>query len=101
MIEAHIIKGPRRYNDNLFFSVAPNERGDDMGSICGRCDLEDWCFGETLPHRKDARIGLTAPRIRKITIKDSSNCGIILDLVAKKDEVQPGFIPTPRYSTSG
>ncbi len=93
MPEAHLINEPRRYHDQLRFSVAPNEKGDDMASICGRCDLEPWCFGVISPHRKDARINLTVPRIRKITTDDFSNCGIILDLVAKKDEIQPGFFP--------
>ena len=44
MPEAHLINEPRRYHDQLRFSVAPNEKGDDMASICGRCDLEPWCL---------------------------------------------------------
>ncbi len=100
MTEAHLFNTPREYNRELYFSVKPNDRGDDMASICGRCDLEDWCFGITAPSRKDAHIGLDNPRIRKITSSDSSNCGIILDLVAKKSEVQKDFIPKLGYSAT-
>jgi len=98
MIEAHLINTPREYNRELYFSVAPNSRGDDMASICGRCDLEPWCFGITASKRKDAHISLNVPRIRKITSTDTSNCGIIPDLIAKKDENEPGFFPKLGYS---
>ena len=100
MTEAHLINTPREYNRELYFSVKPNNRGDDMASICGRCDLEKWCFGNIAPHRKDARISLDVPRIRNIISSDSSNCGIIPDLMAKKSEVQKGFIPKLGYSTT-
>jgi len=98
MAEAHLINEPRRHHDHLHFAVAPNEKGIDMASICSRCDLSAWCFGVTSSYRKDARINLTVPRIRHITTHDSSNCGVVLDLVAKKDEVQPGFFPKRRSS---
>ena len=100
MPEAHLINTPREYKRELYFSVAPNTRGDDMGSICGRCDLEPWCFGILSPFRKDAHISPDAPRIRKITTSDTSNCGIIPDLVAKKNETQSGFYPKLGYSTA-
>jgi len=100
MTEAHLINTPRVINKELHFSVKPNVHGDDMGSICGRCDLEHFCFGiiDPLRNRKDARINLNVPRIRNITIDDTSNCGIILDLVARKSEVQKGFFPKLGYS---
>lgn len=100
MNEAHLINTPREYNREVYFSVKPNVRGDDMASICGRCNLEHWCFGVTAPHRKDARISLDAPKIRNITSSDTSNCGIILDLVAKKDKVEPGFFLKRGYSAT-
>ncbi len=98
MTEAHLINTPREYNRELYFSVKPNVHGDDMASICGRCDLEPWCFGTTAPNRKDAHISLDVPRIRKIISSDTSNCGIIIDLLVKKNEVQPGFFPKPGFS---
>lgn len=97
-IEAHLINTPYLINRELHFSVKPNTRGDDMGSICGRCDLENWCFGITAPSRKDAHISLDVPRIRKITSSDTSNCGIIIDLLAKKNEIQVSFSPRLGYS---
>lgn len=98
MTEAHLIGTPHVINKELYFSVVPNTRGDDMNSICGRCGLEDWCFGIIDSFRKDARINLDPPRIRKITSSDTSNCGIIPDLVAKKSETQSGFFPKLGYS---
>ena len=98
--EAHLINTPRVIKRELYFSVAPNDRGDDMGSICGRCDLEPWCSGIPFPFRKDAHISLDVPRIRKITSSDTSNCGIIIDLVAKKSETQSGFFPKLGYSAT-
>lgn len=98
-IEAHLIDTPYLVNRELHFSVKPNDRGDDMDSICGRCNLELWCFGIINPrrNRKDARINLDVPGIKKITSSDTSNCGIITDIMAKKNEVQSGFFPKLGY----
>jgi len=41
-----------------------------------------------------------SPRIKKIKTTDTSNCGIISDLVAKKNETQSGFYPKLGYSTA-
>ena len=99
-IEAHLINTPREIKRELYFSVAPNTRGDDMASICGRCDLEPWCSGIPFPFRKDAHISLDVPKIRNITSSDTSNCGIIPGLVAKKSEIQPGFSLKLGYSAT-
>lgn len=100
MTEAHLINEPYLKGKELYFSVAPYNPDVDMASICKRCNLSDVCFGTTYPHCKDAHLNLGAPRIRNITMGDTSNCGIILDLVAKKSEVQKGFIPKLGYSTT-
>jgi len=96
--EAHLINTPREINRELYFSVKPNDPGDDMGSICGRCDLDLWCSGIPFPFRKDAHISLDVPKIRKITSSDTSNCGIIPGLVANKNKTQPGFSLKLGYS---
>jgi len=98
MIEAHLINTPYRVGNDLHFSVVPNLPKFDMASICRRCGLSDWCFGSIYLSCKDARINLRALGIKKITSTDVSNCGIIPDLMANKEEVQWGFFPRPGYS---
>lgn len=100
MTEARLINTPYLKGRELHFSVAPYDTDVDMASICKRCNLNDVCFGTTYPHRKKAHINLDSPRIKNITTDDTSNCGIILDIVARKSEVQKGFIPKLGYSTT-
>ena len=100
MTEAHISDNhtPYRQSDYiLHFLVVPNEKGVDMASICGRCNLRDVCFGETGSNFKKAHIDVRNPRIRNLTSQDPPpNCDILPTLMAKRGTVEPNFFPKIR-----
>jgi len=100
MTEAHLIDTPHLRGKELYFSVAPNNFNVDMAGICKRCDLSPFCFGEIGLHQKRAHINLRAPGIRNITSKDTSNCGLNTEILARKDSTQRGFFPRLSYSAT-
>lgn len=99
MAEAHLINYPRREGNTLYFSVAPNEKSNDMASICSRCCFDKFCFGETFPFKKNAKINLSNPFIVKSNfLENESNCGLIPTLAIRKPDTQRVFSPKPRYN---